>query len=57
MEKQCNATMFMAYLIDRDRHNIKYLDIDNSDEVNKVIDIYLSKKLLILLVSISLGSR
>ncbi|MBR3161237.1 MAG: hypothetical protein IKF19_00725 [Bacilli bacterium] len=35
--------MFMAYLIDRDRHNIKYLDIDNSDEVNKVIDIYLNK--------------
>ncbi len=35
--------MFMAYLIDRDRHNIKYLDIDNEDEVNKVIDIYLNK--------------
>ena len=35
--------MFMAYLIDRDRHNIRYLDIDNEDEVNKVIDIYLNK--------------
>ena len=35
--------MFMAYLIDRDRHNIRYLDIDNEDEINKVIDIYLNK--------------
>ena len=35
--------MFMAYLIDRDRHNIRYLDIDNDEEVNKVIDIYLNK--------------
>lgn len=35
--------MFMAYLIDRDRHNIRYLDVDNEDDVNKVIDIYLNK--------------
>lgn len=35
--------MFMAYLIDRDRRNIKYLDIDNEEEVNKIIDIYLNK--------------
>ncbi|MEE3343631.1 MAG: hypothetical protein VZS44_06035 [Bacilli bacterium] len=35
--------MFMAYLIDRNRHNIRYLDIDNEEEVNKVIDIYLNK--------------
>lgn len=35
--------MFMAYLIDRDRHNIREVEINNRDEVNRLIDIYLNK--------------
>lgn len=35
--------MFMIYLINEDRHNIKYLDIPNNEELTRVIDIYLNK--------------
>lgn len=35
--------MFMAYLIDKDRHNIRELEISNKDEVNRLVDIYLNK--------------
>ena len=35
--------MFMAYLIDKDRHNIKYMEITNPEEVKRLIDIYLNK--------------
>lgn len=35
--------MFMAYLIDRDKTNIKEIEISNRDEVTKLVDIYLNK--------------
>lgn len=35
--------MFMAYLIDKDKRNIKEIMVTNKDEINKLIDIYLNK--------------
>lgn len=35
--------MFMAYLIDRDRKNIRDVCVVNKEEVSKLIDIYLNK--------------
>lgn len=35
--------MFMAYLIDKDKSNIKQIEISNRDEVTKLVDIYLNK--------------
>ena len=35
--------MFMAYLIDKDKSNIKDIMVSNKDEVNKLVDIYLNK--------------
>lgn len=35
--------MFMAYLIDRDKSNIKEIKVVNKDDVNKLVDIYLNK--------------
>ena len=33
----------MAYLIDKDKSNIKQIEISNRDEVTKLVDIYLNK--------------
>ncbi len=35
--------MFMAYLIDKDKSNIKDIMVSDKDEVNKLVDIYLNK--------------
>ena len=35
--------MFMAYLIDKDKKNIKEVMVSSKDEVNKLVDIYLNK--------------
>lgn len=35
--------MFMAYMIDRDRKNIRDVLVVDKDEINKIVDIYLNK--------------
>jgi hypothetical protein len=35
--------MFMAYLIDRDKHNINKILVNDKDDIRKLVDIYLNK--------------